>query len=326
METAGKKRLSSRGTDFEAIRAAAERLRAGGLVIFPTETVYGLGANALDAGAVARIYQVKGRPSTSPLIVHVASVEGAQALVEEWPEAASRLAARFWPGPLTLVLPKRPVVPDIVTAGLATVGVRMPDHPVALELIRQAGVPVAAPSANRFTELSPTRVEHLPETVRLAADFILDGGPSPVGIESTVLSLAADPPRLLRPGMISRPELEGLVGPVAPAGRLENAHPAPGMHRRHYSPATPLVLVSEGRLPERGRGAYVWMARPAAAARLVGMPADPAEYAARLYDVLHELDREGYDWIAVERPPVSAEWAAIADRLERAAGSPGEPA
>ncbi len=294
-------------------------------MIFPTETVYGLGANALDATAVAKIYRIKGRPSTSPLIVHVASVEAAQAIVQEWPESASRLAARFWPGPLTLVLRKRAIVPDIVTAGLDTVGVRMPDHPLALELIRQAGVPVAAPSANRFTELSPTRVEHLPESVRQAADLILDGGPSPVGIESTVLSLAADPPQLLRPGMISRAELEALVGPVAPAGRIENAHPAPGMHRKHYSPATPLVLVSEGRLPQAGRGAYVWMAWPAPAARTFAMPSDPAGYAARLYEVLHELDREGYDWIAVERPPATPEWAAIIDRLERAAGSPGEP-
>jgi L-threonylcarbamoyladenylate synthase len=326
LETARKRRLNKPGADPEAIRAAAERLRSGGLVIFPTETVYGLGANALDPSAVARIYKVKGRPSTSPLIVHVASVEQAQSLVEDWPESASRLAECFWPGPLTLVLRKRSVIPDIVTAGLPTVGVRMPDHPVALELIRQAGVPVAAPSANRFTELSPTRVEHLPESVRQAAEVILDGGPSPVGIESTVLSLAADPPQLLRPGMISRAELEALVGPVAPAGRIENAHPAPGMHRKHYSPVTPLVLVSEGRLPEPGLGAYVWMSRPAPAARLVAMPADPVEYAARLYDVLHELDREGYDWIAVEQPPATGEWAAITDRLERAAGMAGEPA
>lgn len=325
METARKRRLSKPEADPEAIRAAAERLRAGGLVIFPTETVYGLGANALDATAVAKIYRIKGRPSTSPLIVHVASVEAAQAIVEEWPESASRLAARFWPGPLTLVLRKRAIVPDIVTAGLLTVAVRMPDHPVALELLRQAGVPVAAPSANRFTELSPTRVEHLPESVRQAADFILDGGPSPVGIESAVLSLATDPPQLLRPGMIGRAELEAVVGPVAPAGRIENAHPAPGMHRKHYSPATPLVLVKEGRLPKAGRGAYVWMAWPARAARTIAMPSDPAGYAARLYDVLHELDREGYDWIAVERPPATPEWAAIIDRLERAAGSPAQP-
>jgi L-threonylcarbamoyladenylate synthase len=326
LETAKKSRQSNRRADPEAICKAAERLRAGGLVIFPTETVYGLGANALDAEAVAKIYRVKGRPSTSPLIVHVAALEQAQSIVAHWPESAHRLALRFWPGPLTLVLRKRPIVPDIVTAGLATVGVRMPDHPVALELIRRAGVPVAAPSANRFTELSPTRVEHLPESVRRAADAILDGGPSPVGIESTVLSLAADPPQLLRPGMISRTELEAIVGPVAPAGRIEKAHPAPGMHRKHYAPATRLVLVSGSDLPATGRGAYLWLTRPAPAARVVAMPSNPADYAARLYDVLHELDREGYDWIAVERPPAAVEWAAILDRLERAAGSPGEPA
>lgn len=195
----------------------------------------------------------------------------------------------------------------------------MPDHPVALALIREAGVPVAAPSANRFTELSPTRVGHLPDSVTAAAEWVLDAGPAPLGIESTVVSLAADPPQLLRPGMISQADLEAVIGPVAPAGPVGNAHPAPGMHSKHYAPRTRLVLVSDGRLPETGRGAYLWLRHPAPAARLVRMPPEPARYAARLYATLHELDREGYDWIAVERPPQTAAWAGIADRLERAA-------
>src|SRR5215467_1144214 len=181
------------------IARAAELIRAGRLVAFPTETVYGLGANALDAAACERIFVAKGRPHTSPLIVHVDSIEMARAFVSEWPEAAETLARRYWPGPLTLVLPKRPAIPDIVTAGLQTVGLRVPAHPLALELIRAAGVPIAAPSANRFTELSPTAAAHVPLEL---ADYSLDGGPSHVGIESTVLSLEGEPV-LLRPGVIA---------------------------------------------------------------------------------------------------------------------------
>jgi L-threonylcarbamoyladenylate synthase len=244
----------------------------------------------------------------------------ARGLVTEWPPEAERLARRFWPGPLTLVLEKAPAVPDIVTAGLPTVGVRMPAHPVALELIRRSGVPIAAPSANRFTQLSPTRAEHVEEAFPDAVELILDGGPTEVGIESTVLSLAAERPRLLRPGMVTREDLEALIGPVEVAGRIENGgHPSPGMHRRHYSPKTPLMLVTDGVLPAPGRGAYLWIRRQARAARCLAMPAEARRYAAVLYDTLHRLDREGFDWIAVERPPDSAAWEAIRDRLERAA-------
>src|SRR5438105_4505328 len=182
------------------IEAAADALRRGRLVAFPTETVYGLGANALDPEAVARIYAVKGRPPTSPLIVHVASVEMAKSLIATWPEAADRMARRFWPGPLTLVLPKQPTIPSIVTAGLSTVGLRMPSHPMALALIKAAGVPLAAPSANRFTQLSPTTADHVRQSLGSDVDLILDGGPCEVGIESTVVSLAGPQPVLLRPG------------------------------------------------------------------------------------------------------------------------------
>ncbi len=310
----------SKAAGPEEIAAAAQCIRAGLLVAFPTETVYGLGANALDPDAVARIYEAKKRPAASPLIVHVASLEQARELAAEWPEAADKLAQEFWPGPLTLVLPKKAVVPDIVTAGLPTVGLRMPDHPVALALIREAGVPVAAPSANPFTKLSPTRPNHLDEELREAVAAVLEGGPARVGIESTVLSLAGPRPVLLRPGAVSRVELEKRIGPVEEAGRVSGAHPAPGMHPRHYAPRTRLVLVRDGRLPAEGRGAYLWRERPAEAACSVRMPETPEAYAASLYDTLHRLDREGWDWIAVEEPPETPEWSAVRDRLRRASG------
>lgn len=295
----------------EQLVRAARILREGGLVAFPTETVYGLGANALDALAVRRIFEMKGRPSTSPLIVHVDSVAMARSLVTQWPALAGDLAARYWPGPLTLVLPKQPVVPDEVTAGLATVGIRMPAHPVALDLIGAAGVPLAAPSANRFTELSPTTAEH----VRAAFGdtlLVLDGGPAQVGIESTVLSLAGPEPVLLRPGIIPFEDIRRAADPLT-----ATAHPAPGMHERHYSPRTPLVIVDGGGLPP-GRVAYLWVRHSLAASKSVKMPDSPGEYAALLYRTLHELDREGWDAIAVERLPGAAAWAGIADRVERA--------
>lgn len=303
------------------MRRAAALIRAGRLVAFPTETVYGLGANALDAEAVARIFEAKGRPSTSPLIVHVASVEMAREVAAEWPATAEVLARRYWPGPLTLVVRKQPAVPDIVTAGLGTVGLRVPSHPIALELIRQSGVPIAAPSANPFSQISPTTAGHVREGLGAAVDLILDGGPTEVGIESTVLSLVGRP-MLLRPGMISQREIEEVIGPVEVATDAgEGSHPSPGMHRRHYSPTTPLVLVRCGRVPEQGRGAYLgFVDQPAAAAaRVVRMPLDARMYAAILYETLHILDREELDWIAAELPPEGAEWAGIADRLKRAA-------
>jgi L-threonylcarbamoyladenylate synthase len=296
-----------------SIREAAARIRSGGIVAFPTETVYGLGANALDPAAIAKVFELKGRPSTSPLIVHVASIEMARELAAEWPALADELARRWWPGPLTLVLPKKPCVPDIVTAGLPTVGIRMPSHPLALELIREAGVPVAAPSANKFTGLSPTTSDHVRAAFGDSVD-IVEGGPSQVGIESTVVAVEGDKLKLLRPGMICFPDLELAE---AHAGA---AHPAPGMHARHYSPRTPLRLVSScDELPGR-EGAYLWRESNGFAARSIRMPADPESYAARLYSILHELDAEKWPWIAVELPPDTPEWAAIRDRLRRAAG------
>jgi L-threonylcarbamoyladenylate synthase len=303
-----------------SIKDAADRIRSGEVVAFPTETVYGLGANALDACAVGKIFALKGRPASSPLIVHVSSIEMARALVTEWPPQAEELARRYWPGPLTLVLPKAPAVPDIVTAALPTVGVRVPAHPIALELIETAGVPIAAPSANRFGGLSPTTADH----VRLAfgdAVEILDGGPTHVGIESTVVSLAGGKLTLLRPGMIPLSGIEQASMPADGAHAACVPHPSPGMHPRHYSPRTPLLLVkSPSDLPDRS-GAYVWRETSGITARSLRMPNEPARYAARLYSVLHELDQEKWPWIAVEAPPATPEWSAILDRLRRAAAT-----
>lgn len=291
----------------ELARAAA-LIRGGELVAFPTETVYGLGANALDPAAVEKIYAAKGRPPSSPLIVHVSSIEMARGLVREWPEEAEQLARKFWPGPLTLVLPKQPHVPDRLTAGLDTVGVRMPANPIALDLIREASVPIAAPSANPFTELSPTTAQHVRDGLGDRVAMVLDGGRTSVGIESTVLSLAGSGAALLRPGMITRQQIEAVIGQVQLLESVaDGAHASPGLHRRHYSPKTPLILIEPGKLPSSGRGICL------------DMPTDPSAYASVLYERLHEADAQGWDWIAVEKPPAGDEWSAIRDRLERAA-------
>jgi L-threonylcarbamoyladenylate synthase len=297
----------------DEIEKAAQLIRSGELVVLPTETVYGLGANALDARAVRKIFALKGRPATSPLIVHVASIEQARELAAEWPKEADELAKRYWPGPLTLVVPKKPMIPDEVTAGLPTVGLRMPRHPVALELLCAAAVPIAAPSANRFTQLSPTTAQHVREAFGDETPFLLDGGPCEVGLESTVITVTKDGLEVLRPGMAFVEEA------VPPAESAEAAHRSPGQHKKHYSPRTRVLLVSQGHLPQEGRGAYLWIMREATAALAIRMPALPMAYASLLYSRLHELDREGLDWIAVELPPDTREWAAIRDRLTRAA-------
>ena len=287
------------------------------MVAFPTETVYGLGANALDERAVERIFAAKGRPATSPLIVHCASIEIARGLAKVWSAEAERLATHFWPGPLTLVVPKQDVIPSRVTAGLPTVGLRVPRHPVALALLEAAGVPIAAPSANPFMGLSPTQLAHVLPSL---ADLILEGGPSDVGIESTVVSLVGAP-TLLRPGMIPLAELEQVLGcplarPLASAVPTEvGAHASPGLHPQHYSPVTPLSL---SQIPATGRGVWLRISQDRLASEQVQMPTEPAYYAQRLYEVLHRLDHQGWDWIAVESPPASADWDGIRDRLERA--------
>ncbi|HVG44113.1 MAG TPA: L-threonylcarbamoyladenylate synthase [Longimicrobium sp.] len=317
------------------MREAAEVLRAGGLVAFPTETVYGLGAHALDPAAVERIYRAKGRPAYNPLIVHVATVEAARALSSAWPAAADRLAERFWPGPLTLVVPKTANVPDSVSAGLPTVGVRIPAHPVAHALLAAAGIPVAAPSANRSSQVSPTTAEHVRRGLGGRVDLILDAGPDPVGIESTVLSLAGAVPTVLRPGTISVDELREVLGEVRVGGGdasgADAARPSPGMLDRHYAPAAEVRLfASEGREAalakaswaageDRHVGVIAFAPAEAPATHVVEMPADARAYAARLYSALHELDAAGCEAIWIEQVPETPEWAGVRDRLQRAA-------
>lgn len=291
----------------QEIALAAERIRQGGLVAFPTETVYGLGANALDASAVERIYRAKERPWASPVIVHVADENMARSVAADWPPIAQTLAKKFWPGPLTLIVKKAEIVPDLVTAGLDSVGIRIPSHPVALELIRRAGVPIAAPSANRFSQISPTTAEHVRAGLGDRVDMILDGGPTEVGIESTVVSLVRVPPTILRPGMITQEQLEAATG-VQFEGEinLPRLEESPGLHPRHYAPRTPFYVLEEGAELPQGRG------------RVLKMPDDPKSFAAKLYANLHTADAEGWDWIGIRKPPDTPEWAGILDRLRRA--------
>jgi L-threonylcarbamoyladenylate synthase len=317
----------------EAIAEAAAILRGGGLVAFPTETVYGLGANALDPAAVARIFDAKGRPATNPIIVHVASVADLEALTQSRSPFVDKIAERFWPGPLTLVLPKTAAVPNIVTAGGPTVAVRVPAHPVALALLRAAGLPVAAPSANRSTELSPTTAEHVARGLGGRIDLILDGGPTTGGIESTVLDLTADPPRILRPGLVTPAMIEAVIGPIqrfgdAVADGSGSVVRSPGMMAKHYAPRAALELADdddgrrrvEGLTP--GGERVGWLTWPGAAdvpgAVRIDMPAQPAGYAARLYAALHDLDAAGVDRIVVAAVPGGDDWIAIRDRLRRA--------
>jgi L-threonylcarbamoyladenylate synthase len=315
-----------------ALAEAGEVLRRGGLVAFPTETVYGLGANALNAAAVRRVFEAKGRPPNNPLIVHVADAADAPRVAADWPEAARRLAERFWPGPLTLVLPRGPGVPDEVTAGGPTVAVRVPAHPVALALLRAAGVPVAAPSANRSGHLSPTCAAHVLKALKDRIDLVLDGGPTEGGLESTVLDVTSSPPRLLRPGLIGPAELEALVGPLAPHAPVTDGKSplkSPGLLGRHYAPRTPLECVTGNarlRVAEliAGGGRIGWLtfaeaSDPCGNALVVPLPNDPAAVAAQLYAVLHRLDELGLDRIVVEWPPATPEWLAVRDRLRRAA-------
>ncbi len=320
----------------DLIARAAAVLCRGGLVAFPTETVYGLGANALDAAAVAGIFSAKGRPATNPLIVHVPDRAAAARVVAAWPEVAERLARRFWPGPLTLVLPKREGVPAAVTAGGPTVAVRVPAHPVALALLRAAGVPVAAPSANASTRLSPTQARHVLRSLGGKIELVLDAGPTPGGIESTVVDLTVSPPRVLRPGLVASAEIGSVIGALegrAPVRAPGGIAASPGLQPVHYAPRTRLLLVETNadkaaeRLSAAGQKVgFIPFASPAepipAGAETLRLPPDSAGYAARLYAALHELDEKGLDVIVVEPPPDTEEWQAVRDRLQRAAARP----
>lgn len=322
--------------DPEVIARAGNVLRRGGLVAFPTETVYGLGANALDPQAVQRIFIAKGRPASDPLIVHVLDAEAARAVTREWPEAAERLGAAFWPGPLTLVLHRHPDITDFVTAGLDTVAVRVPSHPVARAILEAAGVPIAAPSANRFTELSPTRAAHVARALDGRVDLIVDGGPTPVGIESTVVDLTGPRPVVLRPGTIPAPVLAAVAGPLGvgaavPADDDTAPRRSPGTMARHYAPRARVHLFSAAD-PDRAAqlarsgaaagkmvGALVLSEFDHAVAHRIPMPNDPLAYAQALYAALHALDERGCDLVLVELGPDTPAWAGVRDRLTRAA-------
>ncbi|HEX8431317.1 MAG TPA: L-threonylcarbamoyladenylate synthase, partial [Longimicrobium sp.] len=269
--------------DPAPIRAAADVLRAGGLVAFPTETVYGLGAHALSRAAVGRIYEAKGRPSYNPLIVHVADASAARALAARWPAEADVLAAAFWPGPLTLIVPRSAAVPGAVTAGLADVALRVPAHPVARALLEAARIPVAAPSANRSTELSPTTAEHVVRSLGDRVDVVVDGGPCTVGIESTVISLSSKVPTILRPGSISADQLRAVIGEVAlGGGKAAGALPSPGMMDRHYAPRAALRMFDDHTVSSGRTAVLVIDAERHPEGEVVRMPADAAAYAARL--------------------------------------------
>jgi L-threonylcarbamoyladenylate synthase len=303
---------------------AADMLRHGGVVAFPTETVYGLGATAFDEKAVARIFEIKQRPRFDPLIVHVSGPEQLPPLVREVPEAAKVLIERFWPGPLTLVLPKTPAVPDLVTAGLSTVAVRMPRHPVALELIGRVGMPVAAPSANPFGYISPTTAHHVAKQLGHLVDMVLDGGPCAIGVESTVLSLAGQRPAILRVGGVSPEDIECVLGSKLNLATRSFQPASPGQLPKHYAPKTPIVIGACDRdIPEGARvGLLSFRARPSndgfAAVEVLSRDGELREAAINLFAALHRLDAMNLDLILSERVPENGLGLAIMDRLRRA--------
>jgi len=323
-----------------AIERAVKILRQGGLVAVPTETVYGLAANAWDPQAVERIFQAKQRPPTNPIIVHIASLSMALECVRVWPSRAQRLAQAFWPGPLTMILPKSDRIPPIVTAGGATVGIRWPRQPITEAIIRKCGFPLAAPSANPSTAVSPTRAEHVLRTLGDRIDAIVDGGPCPVGIESTVVDLTTDPVTILRPGMIDPESIAAVLGEEVrignrrgEIGERDTAFRSPGQMPRHYAPRARVLLWKwddaekladrlreEGLEPERTvvLALHQWPGRWRPL-RWVVMPAEPVAYAARLYALFHESDESGAQAIVVEPPPEEVQWLALHDRLCRAA-------
>lgn len=314
-------------TDAEAIARAVEILRRGGVVAFPTETVYGLGADATNLAAVRRIFAIKGRPADHPLIVHLAGSEWIEEWAREVPQAAYALARAFWPGPLTLVLKRQMRVLDAVTGGQDSVALRVPAHPVALELIRATGA-LVAPSANRFGCVSPTTAEHVRAQLGGAVDMILDGGPCQVGVESTILSLLTDTPTVLRPGAVTAEAIAAVL--AQPVARQGGSVRAPGSLPAHYAPSTPLVLCPGAQLGSRARAlaaarrvAVLTLGEKRAAlphgVKVHALPGDPAACARQLYATLHRLDGLGFDVLLVEAPPEDSAWEAVRDRLTRAA-------
>ena len=308
------------------VERAAALLKRGGLVAFPTETVYGLGADASNAAAIARLYAVKQRPADHPVIVHFADAGRAFAWARGVPEAAHRLAARFWPGPLTMILKRSSRAKDFVTGAQDTIALRVPSHPVAQELLREFGDGVAAPSANLFGRVSPTTAAHVREDLGGEVDLVLEGGPSEVGIESTIVDLSGDAPVLLRPGHIRQEELEAVLGRRLQARSADSPRHSGGLER-HYAPRTPMVLAAphalDARIAQLGaRVAVLAFSRPdERVACWVRMPREPAAYAQRLYGALRELDAARCEVILIEVPPDSPAWAAVLDRLRRAASA-----
>lgn len=325
-----------------AVERAAEIIRRGGLVAFPTETVYGLGADAFNPGALAKVFRVKGRPDDNPLIVHIARQGEVHRLASRVPPAAWELARLYWPGPLTLVLPKKPEVPPAVTAGLATVAIRMPAHPVALALIKASGLPLAAPSANLSGRPSPTTAGHVLEDLAGRLEAVLEGGPCTVGLESTVLDLTGEKPVLLRPGGVTREELASILGEiqVPVPSRADSPSPSPGMKYDHYAPRAPMFLVEgeptqvarriqemlrENQQKGRQVGLLVtagnqYLFEAAAAVEVLGDRENPGEIAARLYQALRSLDRAGVDIILAEGFEEAGLGLALANRLRKASG------
>jgi L-threonylcarbamoyladenylate synthase len=326
--------MSAAAPEFDSmISRAADLLRSGRLIAFPTETVYGLGADATNPQAVGKIFSAKGRPATNPLIVHVSGAEVARRYAKQWPQTAQKLAEAFWPGALTLVLPKVDVIVPEVTAGLTSVGLRVPDHRLALALLRRFDGPVAAPSANRANRVSPTTAEHVRSELGDTVDLILDGGPCHVGIESTVLDLTSDPATILRPGGVSREQIEKIVGPVRVRSKIVEAQPAasPGLGSVHYAPnarAWRFTLDQADLALNLSKSSHSWAAILLTAelvpvfrahfGRINLMPGDPNEYARRFYSALREADQPPVSDIVIELPPDDARWTAVRDRLGRA--------
>lgn len=304
------------------VRRAAHILRAGGLVAFPTETVYGLGADAANEKAVARLYAVKRRPADHPVIIHFAAAQAAFDWAREVPDAARTLAQKFWPGPLTLILKRSRQARDFVTGAQDTVGLRVPSHPVAQELLRLFDGAIAAPSANRFGLVSPTTAAHVRDDLGKDVDLVLEGGASDVGIESTIVDLSGATPVLLRPGHISKAEIEALIGAAGEKDATSPRHS--GGLERHYAPRTPAKMVPTYALDKEisvfeNRVAVLAFSRPDERVDFwLRMPRDPHAYAQRLYAALRELDTAGCARILVEAPPDAPEWDAVRDRLRRA--------
>ena len=311
-----------------SLQSAADVLKLGGLVALPTETVYGLGANALDARAVARIFAAKERPFFDPLIVHLADVSWWPRVVLDFPPVAELLAKKFWPGPLTMILPKVAAIPDIVTSGMPSVAIRVPDHPLTREVLRLADVPVAAPSANLFGRLSPTTAEHVQQQLGDRIDLILDGGPCRVGVESTILQFHGDEVVCLRPGGVPLEEIESLIGPV---GRLthqtsDDERPAaPGMLASHYAPRTKLIVVEKVPITPPSPRTGLLLLQPTTRAKdyefveTLSRNGDLIAAASNFFQALHRLDQLGLDLILTTPFPNEGLGLALNDRLRRAA-------